>query len=263
MKLKKSLVSVILPIYNADNFLSHCLETLIKQSYTNLEIIAIDDKSRDNSIKILKEFKKKYKKTHPEQSRKIQILQNKKHYGPAVCLNRAIRLAQGQFLTFMNPLDYISLHKFKRQISYLSDNPKTVAIGSQYTTINQNNKTIKKSSLPQQHEKIYHTLLHSISLKPETVMINRMLLPKDLLRFTTNKYPLLFTEVFIKLLQYGKIANLSQSFYTHRPKTKRYTRQSSKLKHVFSLLQLWLKSRSIYNYRPSLRTSIPAMLRNP
>jgi glycosyltransferase involved in cell wall biosynthesis len=262
MKLKESLVSIILPVYNADNFLIHCLETLMKQSYANLEIIAIDDKSKDNSLKILKEFKKKYKKTHPEQNRKVHILQNKKHYGSAVCLNRAIRIAQGQFLTFMNPFDYVSLHRLKRQINYLSINPKTVAIGSQYVTINENKKPIEKSNLPQQHEEIYHTLLHSISLKPETVMINRMLLPKDILHFTTNKYPLLFTEVLIKLLQYGKIANLNQSLYTHRLIIKRYARQSSKLKHTLSLLQLWLKSRSIYNYRPSLRTSIPAMFRN-
>lgn len=261
MKLKKSLVSVILPVYNAGNFLPHCLETLIKQSYTNLEIIAIDDNSKDNSLKILKEFKKKYK-TYSEQNRKIQILQNKKHYGQAVCLNRAVRLAQGQFLAFMNPFDYVSLHRFKKQISYLSINPKTVAIGSQYVTINKNNKSVEKSSLPQQHEEIYHTLLPSISMKPETVMINRMLFPKDLLRFTTNKYPLLFTEVFIKILQYGKIANLGQALYTHRSGIKRYTRQSSRLKHVFSLLQLWLKSRSTYDYRPSLRTNIPAVLRN-
>lgn len=254
MKLKKTLVSVIIPVYNAGKFLPLCLETLINQSYTNLEIIIVDDKSKDNSLKIIKEFRKK--------SKKIQILQNKKHYGPAVCLNRVLKLCQGQFLAFMNPYDYLSLHKFKRQVSYLNANPKTVAVGSQFITIDQNNKIQSKSTLPQQHEEIYHTLLNSLPLKPETVMINRMLLPKDILHFTTNKYPMLFTEVFIKLLQYGKIANLSQSFYRQRVGIRRYTRRQGKIRQTFSLLQLLLKSRSAYDYRPSLRTSLPAMLRN-
>ncbi len=259
MKLKQSLVSIIMPVYNAGKFLPQCLETLASQSYSNLEIIAINDNSKDNSLKILKEFQKNINKTCPERSRRIQILQNKKHYGPAVCLNRALRLAQGQFLALMNPNDTISLQKLKRQVNYLCDNAKTVAIGSQYVTMDENNKPLEKSSLPQEHEAIYQSILPSRSLKPETVMINRMLVPKDILHFTTNKYPLVFTEVFIKLLQYGKIANLSQSLYRHRVGIRRYTRKSGKIRHTFSLLKLLVKSRSSYDYRPSLPSSLPAL----
>lgn len=251
MKLKKSLVSIIMPVYNAEDFLPQCLETLTKQIYPNLEIIAIDDYSNDDSLKILKKFKKKYKT--------IKTIQNKKHYGIAVCYNRAIRVACGQFVTFMNSRDLVSLQRIKRQVNYLHANPKTVAIGSQYISIDENNKTLKKSSMPHEHEKIYHAILPSRSLKPETILINRMLLPKDLLHFTTNKYPLIFTEVLIKLLQYGKIANLKQSFYFHRVGVGQPSRRSSRLKQAFSLLQLFLKSRSSYDYRPSLVSSIPTI----
>lgn len=253
MELKKSLVSIIVPVYNAGGFLHQCLETLAEQKYPNLEIITIDDCSRDNSLKILKEFKKKYKK--------IEIIQNKKHYGLAVCCNRALRIARGQFVTFMNSCDLVSVHRFKRQVNYLRANPRTVAIGSQYTSINENNKSLKKSSLPQEHEEIYHTLLPSRSLKPETILINRMLLPKDLLYFTGSKYPYAFTEIMIKLLQYGKIANLKQSFYFHRVGIKRSPRRSSKLRQTFSLLQLFLKSRASYDYRPSLKLLFPPLVK--
>ncbi len=253
MKLKESLISIIMPVYNAGEFLPQCLETLTKQNYPNLEIIAIDDSSKDNSLKILKQFKKKHKK--------IKILQNKKHYGTAICYNRALRVAAGQFVTFMNSFDLISLNKLKKQIKYLRTNPKTVAIGSQYTSIDENNKSLKKSSLPQEHEKIYHTLIPSHSFKPETILINRMLLPKDLLHFNTNKYPLVFTEILIRLLQYGKIANLKQSLYFHRVGIGRLPRRSSKLKHTFSLFQLFLKSRSAYDYRPSLKLLFPPLVK--
>lgn len=255
MKLKKSLVSIIIPVYNAGEFLPQCLETLTKQIYPNLEIIAIDDYSKDNSLKILKEFKKKSKKI------KIEILQNKKHYGVAICYNRALRVAAGQFVTFMNSSDLISLQRVKRQVNHLLANPKTVAIGSQYTSIDKNNKSLKKSSLPQAHEEIYHTLIPSYSLKPETILINRMLLPKDLLHFTSNKYPYAFTEIMIKLLQYGKITNLKQSFYFHRVGIKRSPHRPSKLKHTLSLLQLLLKSRSSYDYRPSLKLLFPPLVK--
>ena len=258
MKLKGSLVSIIMPVYNAGKFLPECLEALSKQSYSNLEIIAVNDNSKDNSLKILKDFQKKLRYTRPE--RKMQILQNKKHYGPAICLNRALKLANGQFLALMNPNDTISFQKIKKQVKYLSLNNKVVAVGSQFATINENNKLLAESNLPQEHDAIYQTLLPSLSIKPESVMINRMLLPKDLLNFTSNKYPLIFTEVIIKLLQYGKIANLNETLYRHRIGIRHYTRRSSKIKQTFSLIQLLLKSRASYDYRPSLRLSLPTLL---
>lgn len=261
MKLKESLVSIIIHVYNTDKFLAQCLQSLAKQSYSNIEIIAVDDYSKDNSLKILKKFKKKYDKTGPNLLRKIKILQNKKHYGVAICYNRALRLAQGQFLTFMNARDMVSPHRLKRQTNYLMANPKIAALGSQYTSINKNNKTLKKSNLPQEHEEIYHTLLPSLSLKPETVLINRMLLPKDIFYFTTNKYPYIFTEILIKLLQYGKITNLTQSFYFHRVGIGRSPRNSGKIQQAFSFLQLLLKSRSTCDYRPSLKLLFPPLLK--
>ncbi|MBU4098901.1 hypothetical protein KJ980_04590, partial [Patescibacteria group bacterium] len=66
-------------------------------------------------------------------------------------------------------------------------------------------------------------------------------------------------EILIRLLQYGKIANLKQSLYFHRVGIGRLPRSSSKLKHTFSLFQLFLKSRSAYDYRPSLFYSLPAI----
>lgn len=248
MKLKESLVSIVLPVYNAGKFLSPCLKSLISQTYAPLEIIAVDDHSKDNSLRILKEFKKKSKKI------RIEIIQNKKRYGPALCCNRALRMAQGQFISFMNAADTVALYKLKRQVNYLNANPKNVAIGSQFVTVDTNNKCLKKSSLPQEHEEIYHTLLPSVSLKPETLLINRMLFPKDLLHFATNKYPYIFSEVLIKLIQYGRIANLNQCLYFQRTGIRRSARQNnSKLKQAFSFLQLLLKSRSVYDYRPSLK----------
>src|SRR3954470_6995683 len=97
MKLKESVVSILLPVYNAGKFLPECLESLKEQNYENIQIIAIDDKSKDNSYAILKKFQKQIKG--------LEVYKNKKHYGLAVCYNRAIRSAQGTFIAFMNPND--------------------------------------------------------------------------------------------------------------------------------------------------------------
>ncbi len=252
MKLKESLVSVILPVYNAGKFLPFCLESIRKQTYTDFEIIAIDDHSSDNSFKILNQFKKKDKR--------IKLSRNKKKYGLAICYNRALKIAKGQFVAFINPNDITGLERLKRQVKFLVANPKTVAVGTQYTTIDENNKKLTRSNFPQEHEVIYNAILPATSLKPESVMINRHLLPKDILHFTHNKYPFIFTEIFIKMLQYGKFANLNQWLYSQRVGIKR-GRKHSKVTQIISLAKLWVKSRATYDYHPPIKSFLPPMVK--
>jgi glycosyltransferase involved in cell wall biosynthesis len=254
MDLKPYLVTIILPVYNSSKFLVDCLESLNRQSYKNIQIIAIDDFSKDNTVKLLQKFKKTQKN--------FLLLKNKKHYGPAICYNRAIKYAQGQFLAFMNPNDKAAANRIKRQVQFLLANPKTVAVGTQFTRIDDKGKKIEKSELPLEHELIYHRLLPAASFQPETAMINRMLLPKDLLYFQTNKYPFLFTEVFVKLLQYGQLANTTDALYYRRDNVRRHGRKQSKLKHLTSVFQIWLKSRTNYDYRPSLRSVFTPLVKS-
>lgn len=254
MKLKDSVVTVILPVYNASKFLPDCLNSLALQTYQDLQIIVIDDHSRDDSLKVLRQHKRKFAN--------MEIYHNKKRYGLAVCYNRALKRARGKYIAFMNPHDVNAISRFKRQVNFLLNNPKTVAVGTQYTRIDESNKKLERSDLPEEHETIYDTLIHTSSLYPESVMINRTLLPKDLLYFKNNKYPFIYTEVFVKFFQYGKVANIRQSLYFHREGMKRPGRKASRMNQMVSMMKLWLSSRSNYDYKPSLRSSIPAILRN-
>ncbi|MGH7203504.1 MAG: glycosyltransferase family 2 protein [Candidatus Levyibacteriota bacterium] len=248
------MVSVILPVCNAATYLPQCLESLKKQTYENLQIIAIDDRSTDNSIAILKSFKKEFKN--------LVIYKNKKRYGLAICHNRALKMATGRFVAFMNPNDLNAISRFKRQVNFLLNHPKTVAVGTQFTSIDETNKKLERSNLPEDHEPIYDTILSASTLHPETVMVDRIMLPKDLLYFKYPKYPQVFTEVFVKFFQYGQVANIAQSLYFHREGVKRYGRTQSKIKKRIEMIKLWLKSRANHDYRPSLKTSLPSMLRN-
>lgn len=250
----QSLISVILPVYNAGDQLADCLDSLTGQTYTNLEIIVIDDRSRDMTAKILTQYAKLDKR--------IKVYRNKKHYGTTVCYNRGLARARGQFITFMNPADRLSLHRFKRQVAFLLKSPKTVAVGTQYMEITGNNTRLKQSSLPLMHSEIYKTFLHRISIKPETLLINRQLLPRDILKFTHNKYPLLFTQLFVKFFQYGTFANLPHAYYYHRIDKKMPRSSKSNLSHAFSISKVWLTSIADYQYRPSLRSLVPSPLRN-
>lgn len=245
MKLQASLVSVVLPVSNASTHLRECLESLLNQNYDHIEIIAIDDRSKDNSYAILKEVRAK--------DDRLRVYRNKKKYGISVCYNRAVKKARGQFITFMNPYDKNALNRIHRQVKFLTEHPKVVAVGTQVMHIDGKDKRIEATNFPSDHESIYQNFLRGLTMQFETVMINRFLLPKDVIKFTSNTYPYLYTEVFIKILQYGRFANIATALYYHRKYIAEAQITINGLKKSFELGKLWVKSISEHDYRPNFR----------
>src|SRR3990167_7202304 len=169
MNNQKPLVSVLLPVHNCELFLADCLTSLVKQNYRQIEIIAIDDKSSDNSLKILKSFAKRYKK--------VRVYRNIKRYGIVMTLNRLLRKAKGDYIAFMDAKDVSSKSRIKKQIEFLLGNQGVVAVGSQCKFINDKGTLIGKSDFPKENQFIYQSPLHGISLQFETVLINKTLIP--------------------------------------------------------------------------------------
>jgi len=242
MNKTKPLVSILLPVHNCEKYLSICFKSLIKQSYKNIEIVAIDDNSIDNSFKILKSFAKKYKR--------VRVYRNIKNYGRAVTLNRLIKKAKARLIAFMESSDIAYAHRIKKQVKFILEHPRTVAVGSQCVFINDKNKRLGKSQFPKENRFIYKSPLHGISMQFETVLINKALLPKDVLKFDINSKPFLYSDIFIKLLSYGKLANLKEYLHYRRSNPNIYF--SDLRKNIISLIKLWLRSVLNYNYRPSL-----------
>ena len=91
------LISVIIPVYNVENYLRQCLDSVINQTYKNLEIICVDDCSTDSSLEILKEYAKK--------DERITLLENKVNQGVGVSRNIGFEEANGYYIHFMDPDD--------------------------------------------------------------------------------------------------------------------------------------------------------------
>jgi len=247
----KPLVSVLLPVHNCQRFLVDCLNSLVKQNYRQIEIIAIDDKSSDKSLKILRNFAKKYKK--------IRVYRNIKRYGIVVTLNRLLAHAKGDYITFMSAKDMATRSKIKKQIDFLLGNLGVVAVGSQCKFMNDKDKIIGKSDFPRENQLIYASPLHGISMQFETVLINTTLIPKDLLCFKSNSDHFIYSDVLMKLLPYGKFANLPLNLHFHRNDPKAYF--GDLRVHLISLIKLWIKSMVNYDYQLSFKSFFSPLLK--
>lgn len=94
-----ALISVIIPIYNVERYLYQCIESVLRQSYKNIEIILIDDGSTDESGKICDEFSKKDERI---------IVIHQKNQGIAEVRNRGVREARGEYIFWIDSDDYVS-----------------------------------------------------------------------------------------------------------------------------------------------------------
>lgn len=97
-------ISVIVPVYNADQYLRKCLDSVLQQTYGEWEVIAIDDGSSDASYSILKEYAEKDDRF---------IVESKKNEGPGITRNRAMDMATGDMLVFLDADDYIEKEYFQ------------------------------------------------------------------------------------------------------------------------------------------------------
>lgn len=98
------MVSIIVPIYNASFYIDRCLNSLIKQSITDIEIILVDDESTDNSLEICKKW--------AIYDRRIKIL-SQKHSGVSSARNKGVTIAQGKFILFLDSDDWLALNSIE------------------------------------------------------------------------------------------------------------------------------------------------------
>ncbi len=112
--MNESLVSIIVPVYNVENYISDCIESIIKQSYSNIEIIIIDDGSTDNSLAICNEYASK--------DNRIKLI-SKMNEGVAIARNTGLKKANGDWIMFVDSDDWIEIDAVKILLTQVdSDN---------------------------------------------------------------------------------------------------------------------------------------------
>lgn len=123
-------VSIIIPVYNVQDYLERCIKSVIQQSYKNLEIILVDDGSKDDSGKLCDKYSK-------FDNRIITI--HKENGGLSSARNAGIEIATGEFISFLDSDDYLSSRCIEKMISLINSYNADIAIVQmQFIPENQN-----------------------------------------------------------------------------------------------------------------------------
>ncbi len=101
-------LSVIIPCYNVEEYLSKCIDSVIDNKLDDIEIVLVNDGSKDNTLKIIKEYKKKYKDI-------IKVV-DQKNQGLSMARNAGIEVSSGEYITFLDSDDYVDIKMYSSML---------------------------------------------------------------------------------------------------------------------------------------------------
>lgn len=135
---KPPVLSIVMSVYNAQRFLKEAIESILDQSFEDLEFIIVNDASKDNTLRIIESC----------DDRRIRIMNNSKNLGLTRSLNKAIKVAKGRYIARMDADDISLPQRFEKQISVLQGNTAISVVSSWVDVIDENGDILVVRRIP-------------------------------------------------------------------------------------------------------------------
>lgn len=158
-------LTVITPVYNAEEFLSETIESVLNQTYKDFEYLLIDDCSTDSSASIIKSY--------GEQDARINYIKLDKNSGAAVARNKGLENAQGRFIAFVDSDDKWYREKLEKQLAFMQENKRGFTY-TKYERISEKGEFIGAPDFPNKLN--YSDLLKNTAIACSTVIIDKSII---------------------------------------------------------------------------------------
>lgn len=230
------LVSVIMPAYNAEKYIIEAVESIIKQSYSNWELIIVDDCSTDSTNLVINKFS----------DARIHVYKNCDNKGIAYTTNRAIQLSSGKYLALLDDDDISMPNRLEKQVKLLEDNSDIDVLGGRTIYIDADGKEIGWSPVPRINPKMNKAqlLFGGVSFSNSTAMIRRDFIGKYHINYVDECCGMQDVRFYMECSKYGNISAIEDCLLKYRmhpenETTKYMTIYREKRKKKFAELQRW------------------------
>jgi len=250
MSSKTPLVSVVMPAYNAEKYISEAIESILNQTFKDFEFIIIDDGSTDRTWEIIQEYAKKDERIVP--------LKNEKNLKTTVTLNKGVDLSKGKYLVRMDADDWSYPDRIQEQFEFMEKNPEIAVSGGSIEVCDENLMIKNKRKYPLSDNEIrkkifrYNPFAHpSIILRKNKVL--------EVGKYD-EKLPLTQDyDLYFRLGNVGKLANLSNVLLKLRTHTDSSSLSQSKLQERIALY-VRIKATMEYGYKMEVSDKIYTFL---
>ena len=220
--MNKPVLSVIMPVYNAEPYVAEAIQSILNQTFKDFEIVIINDGSDDSSKIIIKSFN----------DSRINYFENAQNKGIAFSRNRGLELSRGEFIGMLDADDIAYPSRFEKQITFLRRNKDYGMIGSWVTFIDENSKKLPGGwKLKAKPEEIPSIMLFNNYFTQSSVLIRKQSLNNInyVSGFDIGEDYLMWLEISKKT----KVWNLQEYLVMYRVHTKSITQSNKLIKNQF------------------------------
>ena len=206
------MISLILPIYNVEEYLNECLESILNQSYCDYELLIVDDGSTDSSLHIARGYSEKFKDI------KVFTQENK---GVSEARNLALKNAKGDYILFIDSDDFLRKDMLEKLIETALESNSDITISNYYLYYNKNNfkefiKGMPKYNLYTNSEVIEMMLKHKLQGQLWNKLFKTSLLKEINFQFEKGRYIQDIFPIFRAVSASKKIAYINEALYFYR-----------------------------------------------
>ncbi len=226
------LITIGIPFYNAEKYLEQAIHSVINQTYTNWELILLDDGSVDRSLDIAKSFN----------DPRIKLISDGENKGLVIRLNQLTTLINGIYYARMDADDIMHYERISKQLKFLLNNPEVDVVGSRYYSIDINNKIVGITDVNLTPDSV-HSFLKSGCFAHPTILGKSEW-------FRNNPYNENWNtmmedyELWLRTISISNFTNIKEPLLFYRsvgvPTLKKYSRQT------FNVIKL-IQKRKYYN----------------
>jgi teichuronic acid biosynthesis glycosyltransferase TuaG len=203
--MRNDLVSIITPLHQSGEFIEETISSVISQTYTNWEMIVVDDGSTDSGPEKVKNFMIK--------DHRVKLLKNQRNSGPAVTRNNGIEIAKGRFIAFLDSDDIWEPNKLEIQLKFMTDNNYAFTYTA-YDKISENGSPFGRIDVPRQVS--YTDLLKTCSIGCLTVIYDTQQIQKVYMPIINKRQDFALWLKILKKIPFAYGLNLPLAKYRLR-----------------------------------------------
>lgn len=197
--MKKPLISVLMPAYNAEHFISEAIESILEQTFSDFELIVIDDGSKDDTLAKIQQYANK--------DSRVRVI-SQENIGFVPTLNKARLLAQGDIIARMDADDISHPDRFEMQIKYLEEHADIVCVSGNYEYMDEVGRKLTTIYMPLNDDDIQSSCLNGAPALCHGCSMMRRWALDDTGGYIVGMEPAEDLDLWLRLGEVGKLANL-------------------------------------------------------
>jgi glycosyltransferase involved in cell wall biosynthesis len=198
------LITVIMPVYNAQSFLKDSIESILNQTYSNFEFLVFNDASTDSSLEIIQSYR----------DSRIKCIDSPLNSGYVHHLNRGLKMARGKYIARMDADDISLPERFQYQFNLMESNPSIVLCGTDINFIGSRKGRVR---FPIDHADIVtQFILKGNAIAHPSVMMRTSVIHQFNIEYDQSLEPAEDYDMWVRLSSFGTIVNIPEPMLQYR-----------------------------------------------